>query len=144
MRRVIHCNTRLAKEKRRTQGTRIGTCAKKIQLAELQLQKDRTDVEVRGILFDTQGKLVEIFQASVARNWHFTSANWFRYGDTCSKVFFDFHCIGKKKTLMRELETNSGTIMGQQDIIHHVTSFYSRFSTLDASTPDIVEAQDHC
>ncbi|CAK9866527.1 unnamed protein product [Sphagnum jensenii] len=35
MTRVVNCNTCLAKEKRRIQGTRVRTCAKKIQLAEL-------------------------------------------------------------------------------------------------------------
>jgi len=34
MKRVINCNSRLAKEKRRAQGTRVRTCAKKIQLVE--------------------------------------------------------------------------------------------------------------
>jgi hypothetical protein len=69
-------------------------------------------VEVREILSDAQGKLAEVFQDSVARNRHLTAANWLRYRDTCSKVFFDFHRIGKKKTLLRELETKSGTIIG--------------------------------
>ncbi len=101
-------------------------------------------MEVRGILFDTQGKIAEIFRASVACNRHLTLANWLKYEDTCSKFFFDFHRIGKKKTLMRELETDSGTIMGQQDLTHHVTSFYSRLYTSDANTPSIAKAQVHC
>jgi hypothetical protein len=33
--RVTNCNMRLAKEKKCAQGTRVRTCAKKIQLAEL-------------------------------------------------------------------------------------------------------------
>jgi hypothetical protein len=75
MKRVINCNTRLAKEKRHAQGTCVRTCAKKIQLAELQLQRDPTNPEVRGILSDAQGQLAEEFQVSVARNRHLTSAN---------------------------------------------------------------------
>ncbi len=144
MKRVANCNTRLAKEKRRAQGTCVRTCAKKIQLAELQLQRDPTNPEVRGILSDAQGQLAEEFQASVALNWHLTSANWLRYGDTCSKVFFDFHRIGKKKALMRELETDSGTISGQQDLTHYVTNFYSRLYTSDAGAPGTAKAQEHC
>ncbi len=144
MRRVVHCNMLLAKEKKRTEETRVKTCAKKIQPVELQLQTDPINVEMRGILSNAQGKLVEIFQASVARNQHLTSANWLRYGDTYSKVFFYFHRIGKKKTLMRELETDSGIITGQQDLTHHVTSFYSQLYTSDARTSGTAEAQDHC
>jgi hypothetical protein len=103
---------RLEKDKKRVQGTRVRTCAKKIQLAELQLQKDPLDVEVREILSDAQGKLAEVFQDSVACNRHLIATNWLKYEDTCSKVFFDFHRIGKKKTLLRALEIESGTITG--------------------------------
>jgi alkyl sulfatase BDS1-like metallo-beta-lactamase superfamily hydrolase len=99
MERVANCNKRLAKEKRRAQGACVRSCNKKIQLAELQLQRDPTNSEVRGILSDAQSQLAEEFQASVARNRHLSSANWLRYGDTCSKTFFDFHRIGKKKAL---------------------------------------------
>jgi hypothetical protein len=67
---------------------------------------------VRDILSNSQGKLAEVFQDSIERNRHLSSSNWLKYGDTCSKAFFDFHCIGKKKTLLRELETEVGTIMG--------------------------------
>jgi hypothetical protein len=80
----------------------------------------------------------------MARNRHLSSANWLRYGNTCSKTFFDFHHIGKKKALMRELETGSGTISGQQDLTHYVTSFYARLYTSDAGTPGTAEAQDLC
>jgi len=48
----------------------------------------------------------------VACNRHLIATNWLKYGDTCSKVFFDFHRIGKKKTLLRALEIESGTITG--------------------------------
>jgi hypothetical protein len=54
MERVANCNKRLAKEKRRAQGARVRSCTKKIHLAELQLQRDPTNLEVRGILSDAQ------------------------------------------------------------------------------------------
>jgi hypothetical protein len=38
--RVMHSNTRLARKKKRAQGTCVRTYAKKIQLAEIQLQND--------------------------------------------------------------------------------------------------------
>jgi hypothetical protein len=144
MERVANCNKRLAKEKRRAQGARVRSCTKKIQLAELQLQKDPTNSEMRAILSDAQSQLAEEFQASMARNRHLSSANWLRYGDTCSKTFFDFHRIGKKKALMRELETGSGTISGQQDLTHYVTNFDAWLYTSDAGTPGTAEAQDLC
>jgi hypothetical protein len=85
-------------------------------LAEIQLQRDSSNKEVRSILFDLQGKLAEVFQNSVKRNRRLSSSNWLRYGDTCSKAFFDFHRIGIKKTLLRELATEMGTITGQNDL----------------------------
>jgi len=144
MKRVANCNTRVIKEKRRTQGARVRTCTKKIQLVELQLQRDPSNSEVRSILSDAQGQLVKEFQAFVARNRHLSSANWLKYGDTCSKTFFDFHCVGKKKALMRELETDSGTISGQQDLTHYVTDFYARLYMSDAGALGTVEAQELC
>jgi hypothetical protein len=54
--------------------------------------------------------MVEVFQASIERNSHLSTAKWFKYGDTYSKTFFDFHRIGKKKTLLKELEVDGGTI----------------------------------
>jgi len=51
--RVMHNNMRFAIEKKRTQGACVRTHAKKIQLAEIQLQRDPFNVEVRDILSDT-------------------------------------------------------------------------------------------
>jgi len=50
MERVTNCNKWLVKEKRRAQGARVRSCTKKIQLAEFQLQRDPTNLDVRGIL----------------------------------------------------------------------------------------------
>jgi hypothetical protein len=52
-------------------------------------------------------------------------AKWFKYGDTCSKTFFDFHRIGKKKTLLKELEVDGGTIFDQMDLSHYITKYYA-------------------
>ncbi|CAK9233232.1 unnamed protein product [Sphagnum troendelagicum] len=75
MERVANCNARMAKERRRTQGARIRSCTKKIQLAELQLERDPTNEKMRGILSDAQGRLAEEFQVSVARNCHLSFAS---------------------------------------------------------------------
>jgi hypothetical protein len=64
----------------------------------------------RDILSDAQEKLEDVFQSFIERNQHLSSSSWLRYGDTCSKAFFDFHRIGKKKTLLRELETEEGIL----------------------------------
>ncbi|CAK9210025.1 unnamed protein product [Sphagnum troendelagicum] len=76
--RVAGCNARLAKEKGRARGARVRSCTKKIQLAEIQLQRDPENVEVRGLLSEAQGQLAEEFQDSVVRNRHISSANWLR------------------------------------------------------------------
>jgi len=142
IKRVAECNARMAKEKKRARGTRVRTCAKKIQLAEIQLQRDPSNEEVRNLLSKAQAQLAEEFQDSVARNRHLSSASWLRYGDTCSKNFFDFHRIGKKKALMRELEIDSGTVSGQKNLSHYVTSFYTRLYTSEADSVDTMAAQE--
>jgi hypothetical protein len=109
-RRVLACNTRLTKERCRLRGVQVRVHAKKIQLAEKQLWRDPINEQVRDILSKSQGKLAEVFQASVGRSSHLSAAKWFRYGDTCSKTFFDFHRIEKKKTLLKELEVDGGII----------------------------------
>jgi hypothetical protein len=101
-------------------------------------------VETRGILSDAQGKLAEIFQDSVARNRHLSVARWLKYDDTCSKTFFDFHRVEKKKALIRELETKSGTVMGQSELIDYITDYYKRLYALEASAPGTKEAQELC
>jgi hypothetical protein len=50
--RVMRCNARLLKEKKRAWGACIRACSKKIQLAELQLQANPTNAEIRDILSD--------------------------------------------------------------------------------------------
>jgi len=117
---------------------------KRVQLAEAQLQNNPTNEEVRGILSDSQAKLAEIFQNQVARNQHLSSSNWFRYGDTCSKTFFDFHRAGQKKTPMRELVTDNGPIRRQTDLTNHITDFYTKLYTSEAHLPGTQEAQASC
>ncbi len=142
--RVTQCNRHLAKEKKRAQGTQIKTCSKKIQLVEIQLQRDPTNEEVKDILSDSQSKLVEVFQDSVEHNRHLSTSNWLRYGDTFSKTFFDFHRVGKKRTLLRKLEIEGGTITGQNDLIQYITEYYTRLYSLDAHTPCTEEEQARC
>jgi hypothetical protein len=95
-------------------------------------------------LSESQGKLAKVFQASVERNSHFSVAKWFRYGDTCSKIFFDFHQIRKKKTLLRELEVDGGTISDQKDLSHYITGFYANLYELETHAPGTSEAQERC
>jgi hypothetical protein len=73
--RVTMCNARFSKEKKRAQGMSVRACTKKIQLAEIQLQRDLVNEEVRSILSNSQGKFTEIFQTSVERNRHLSSSN---------------------------------------------------------------------
>jgi hypothetical protein len=113
-------------------------------MAEVQLQADPASEEVRNILSKAQEKLAEVFQTSVERNQHLSASNWLRYGDTCSKAFFDFHRIGKKKTLLRELETEEGTIGGQGDLTLYVSGFYDKLYSSDALAPGTKEAQEEC
>ncbi len=137
----MRCNACLMKAKKCAQRTRVRTHVKKVQLVEVQLHRDSANEEVRDILSNLQGKLAEVFQDFVLRNQHLSSASWHKYEDTCSKAFFDFHRIGKKKALLRELETESGTISGQINLSQYITDFYKHLYSLDALAPDIIEAQ---
>jgi hypothetical protein len=68
--------------------------------------------QIKGILFESQGRFAKFFQDLVACNNHLFASRWHRYEDIYSKTFFDFHHIGKKRTLLKELEAEGGTIMG--------------------------------
>ncbi len=87
---------------------------------------------------------MEVFQASVERNSHLSTAKWFRYGDTCSKTSFDFHQIGKKKTLLKELEVDGGAISDHRDLSHYITKFYANLYASKAHALSTYEAQERC
>jgi hypothetical protein len=76
----------------------------------VQLQLDPTNKRVSGILSELQGRLAELFQTSVEHYNHHSTAKWLRYSNTYSKLFFDFHRISKKRTLLKELEFDGRTI----------------------------------
>jgi len=78
----------------------------------------------------------------VARIHQLSSDSWFRYGDTCSKRFFNFHRIGRKRTPLKELKTEGGDIIGQADLAHYVRSFYKRLYTSEADAPGTLEARE--
>jgi exonuclease III len=111
-RRVLACNGRLAREKRGAKGARIKELQHKIRLAEIQLQSNPEDEPVRDILSVAQGHLTDSLQEQVVRNHQLSAATWFRYGDTCSKRFFDFHRIGRKRSLLKELSTEDRDVTG--------------------------------
>jgi hypothetical protein len=135
-RRVLACNMRLEKERHRLKGAQVRVHTKKIQLVEEQLQHDPTNAQVWDMLSESQIKLAEVFQALVECNSHLSAAKWFMYGDTCSKTFFDFHRIRKKKTFLKELEVDGGTISDQRDLSHYITKFYANLYALEAHAPN--------
>ncbi len=83
---------------------------------------------------------MEVFQASIERNSHLSATKWFKYRDTCSKIFFDFHRIRKKKTLLKELEVNGRIISDQRDFSHYITKFYVNLYVSEAHAPGTFEA----
>ncbi len=141
---MIKCNGRLAKERKRAKGVRARDLQHKIRLVEIQLQRDPEDESVRSILSVAQGHLTDSLQKQVAQNHQLSAATWFRYGDTCSKHFFDFHRIGRKRTLLKELTTEDGEITGQEDLGHYVRSFYTHFYTSKVNALGTSEAQEDC
>ncbi len=93
---------------------------------------------------EEQGHMADSLQEQVARNHELTIATWFRYGDTYSKQFFDFHHIGRKRTPLKELTTDDGEITGQANLAHYVRSFYTHLYASEAHAPDTTEAQEEC
>jgi len=110
--RVLKCNGKLTKERKREKGARIRGLQQKIRLAEIRLQEDPEDESVRNILSTAQGHMADFLQEQVARNHQLSASTWFRYRDICSKHFFDFHRIRRKRTLLKELTTKEGEIKG--------------------------------
>jgi hypothetical protein len=94
--RELKRSGKLAKEKKQKKGTRLRKLQHKTRLAEIQLQRDPEDEPLKDILSRAQGHLADSLQEHVARNHQLSASTWFRYGDTCSKRFFDFHRIGRK------------------------------------------------
>jgi hypothetical protein len=88
--------------------------------------------------------VVEVFQASIEHISHLLTAKWFRYGDTCSKTFFDFYQIGKKKTFLKELKVNGRTISDKRDLSHYITKFYANLYASKEHAPGTSEAQERC
>jgi len=142
--RVLQCNIKIAREKKKAKGARVRNLQQKIRLAEVQLQRDPEDEPAREILSVAQGHLVDSLQEKVTKNHQLSSASWFRYGDTCSKHFFDFYRIGRKRMPLKELKTEGGDITGQEDLAHYVQSFYARLYTSEANTPGTLEAREVC
>jgi hypothetical protein len=71
-------------------------------------------------------------------------AKWFRYDDTCSELFFDFHCVGKKRTLLKELEVDGMTTYKHTDLSHYIPQLYTNLYTFEPHSLDIAEAQRKC
>ncbi|CAK9271259.1 unnamed protein product [Sphagnum jensenii] len=142
--RVLQCNGKLAKERKREKGARTRGLQQKTRLVEIRLQEDLKDEVVRDILSTAQGHMADSLQEQVVRNHQLSASTWFRYRDTCSKKFFDFHRIGRKRTLLKELTTEEGEIKGQEDLAHYIRSFYTHLYTLEAEAPGTSEAREAC
>jgi hypothetical protein len=80
----------------------------------------------------------------VVRNHQLSAATWFKYGDTCSNRFFDFHRIERKRTLLKELTTEDGKITGQEDLAHYIRSFYMHLYTSEVDAPGTSKAREDC
>jgi len=141
---VFKCNGKLTKERKREKGARTKGLQQKTRLVEIRLQEDPKNESVRSILSTAQGHMADSLQEQVSRNHQLSASTWFRYGDTCSKSFFDFHRIGRKRTLLKELTTKEGEINGQEDPAHYVRSFYTHLYTSEASAPGTSEAREAC
>jgi hypothetical protein len=135
-----HLQWQISERKRRAKGAQIRELQHKIHLAEIQLQSNPEDEPIRDILSRAQGHLTDSLQEQVVRNHQLSAATWFRYGDTCSKRFFDFHRIGRKRTFLKELSTEDGEVTSQEDLAHYVRSFYTHLYTSEANAPGTHEA----
>ncbi len=111
---------------------------------KVQLQSDPTNENVRGILSESQGRLAELFQILVERHNHRSMAKWLKYGDTCSKLLFDFHHISNKRILLNELEVDGETFFKQEDLSHYISQFYTKLYTFEPPSHGIAEAQKKC
>jgi hypothetical protein len=88
--------------------------------------------------------LVKLLQTSIEHFNHHSAARWSRNDDTCSKLFFDFYHISKKRTLLKELEVDMMTIYKQADLSHYIFQFYTNLYTSELDSLDITKAQRKC
>lgn len=137
--RIMTCNASLIKECNCLKGMQIRVHSRKIQLAEVQLQSDPTNKHVCSILSKSQGKLVELFQTLVECFNHHLAPRWFRYGNICSKLFFDFHRVSKKRTFLKELDVDGMTIHKQADLSIISPNFTPTCTHLDL-TPQTLQS----
>jgi hypothetical protein len=63
--RVLKCNLRIAREKKKAKGASIRNLHKKIKLAKVQLQRDPEDEPTREILSRAQGHLADTLQEKI-------------------------------------------------------------------------------
>jgi hypothetical protein len=138
---VQHQNRTREKKKK---GAKVINFQQKIRLAKIQLQRDPENEPAREILSTAQGHLADSLQEKVAKNHQLSATSWFRYGDTCSKHFFDFHRIRRKCTPLKELKTEGGDIMGEEDLAHYVRTYYKRLYTSEANALGTSEAREEC
>jgi hypothetical protein len=93
---------------------------------------------------NSQGRLADFFQKFVVHNNHHSSTKWLKYEDTYSKTFFDFHLIGKKKTILKELEAEGEIITGYKYLFQYIIGFYANLYASEAYAQGISEAQERC
>jgi hypothetical protein len=87
----------------------------------LSFKRTQKNLQVTDILSDFQSKWADYVQELVAKSNHSLIANWVRYSDRCPQLFCDFHKLGKKKVLIKELVDEECTLTKQKDLVHYIT-----------------------
>jgi hypothetical protein len=55
---------------------------------------------------------------------HGSSLHWYKYGDTCSKVFFNFQKGCHKRVLIKELVANRNVLTTKSELAQYIHGFY--------------------
>jgi hypothetical protein len=76
------------------------------------------------ILLASQARLTEDFQNDLLRSTHNMVAHWYRYGNTCFKVFFNFHKGCHRCVLINALVANGNVLTVQSKLDLYVQGFY--------------------
>jgi hypothetical protein len=90
--------------RRKRRGFQICLDTKKMELTKIDLQSKHTYPLLKEKFSSSKGKLVKLNQKDLNKISRASSTHWLRFGDTCSKPFFDFHKRVHEKTFTKEFK----------------------------------------
>ena len=90
------------------------------------MQREPQAQDAREIHAQTLAELEQLMMEEVDHHLNESTCHWFRYGDRCTKQFFNKFKDRMKTHNISELETEQGILTEQDHKLQYITSFYSQ------------------